>query len=274
MKKFAKVLTLILCIGLIAAFACGCSSNEATEEATGEDTSLSAVTEKGELLVGMCPEYPPFEVVNEEGVIEGFDVDLATAIGEKMGVTVTCVNTPWEALIASLNNGDFDMIMSGMSPEEATEANNAANISDTYYTLSEVIVVPADSDIKCKEDLAGKVVGCHIGSVSEQACNGLVESGIDMTVNTYNRHSEAYADMLNGNIDAVVFELPYAKQKVLPEHNCVILEDDPIQQFDLVAVMKDGSDALTEAYNAALQEVIDDGTFDEIFNKWFGDSEQ
>ena len=273
MKK--RVTALSLCLMMVASLAVGCgnSSEEAAEEtATVEDTSLADVLEKGELLVGMCPEYPPFESITESGEIEGFDVDLATAIGEKMGVKVTCVNTPWESLIASLNNGDFDIIMSGMSPEEATAAENAVNISDVYYTLSEVVVVPEDSEVQTTEDLAGKTIGCHVGSVSEQACNHLVESGVEATINTYNRHSEGYADMLNGNIDAVVFELPYAKQKVQPEHGVRILEDSPIQEFDLVAVMTDGSDELTAAYNKALQEVIDEGTFDEIFNKWFGDN--
>ena len=267
-----KKLSLVLILALCAILAFGCSSKPAGDvDSETEDTSLSAGIDRGELRIGMCPEYPPFESIATDGTIEGFDCDLATAIGEKMGVTVTFVNTPWESLIASLNNGDFDMIMSGMSPEEATEASNSVNISDVYYTLSEVIVTKEDSGITSKADLAGKTVGCHVGSVSEQACNNLKEEGIDFTINTYNRHSEGYADLLNGNIDAQVFELPYAKQKVQPEHGVVILEDDPLQQFDLVGVMLDTSDALLEAYNKALAEVKADGTFDEIFNKWFGD---
>ena len=74
-------------------------------------------------------EYPPFESINDSGEIEGFDVDLATAIGEEMGIKVEFANIPWEGLISGLNNSEFDMIMSAMSPEEASAAKDSVELS-------------------------------------------------------------------------------------------------------------------------------------------------
>ncbi len=110
MKK--KVLAVLLSAAMTAVFAAGCgntgdskdgNSEAATEEETaGEDTSLKDIQEAGVMTVGMCPEYPPFESINTEGEIEGFDADLAAAVGEILGVEVEFVNTPYEGLIAGL----------------------------------------------------------------------------------------------------------------------------------------------------------------------------
>ena len=136
-----------------------------------EDTSWNAIEEAGTLKIGLCPEYPPFESVNDAGDIEGFDADLAAAIAEEMGVEVEFANTPWEGLISGLNNGDFDMIMSAMSPEEATAATDAVNLSDAYYELGDVIAVKVDNDtITKKEDLEGKTIGFQTGSGCRTVC--------------------------------------------------------------------------------------------------------
>ena len=129
--KMRRIMSAGLVCMLAMSLVVGCGSKKEetetkTEEKT-EDTSWNAIEEAGTLKIGLCPEYPPFESVNDAGDIEGFDADLAAAIAEEMGVEVEFANTPWEGLISGLNNGDFDMIMSAMSPEEATAATDAVN---------------------------------------------------------------------------------------------------------------------------------------------------
>lgn len=259
MKK--KFFALLVAVAMVFAMtACG-SDNSA------EDTSLADIQDNGVIKVGMCPEFPPFESINEDGDIEGFDADLAKAIGEIMGVDVEFVNTPYEGLIAGLQAGDFDIIMSGMSPEEAVEAGSDLNVSNNYYELAEVILTK-DENIKTKDDLAGKKVGSHAGSTSEYAVDDLIGAGMELTSMPYNRHSEAFADLQNGNLDAQVVEDSWAKAKVTEDSGIIICEE-PVTSYDIAAVMNSGTDSLLDAYNAALQELIDNGTYDEIVAKWF-----
>lgn len=265
MKKLLAIPMAIMISVTLAA----CASNSGAANSSGEDTSLADLQSSGVMRVGMCPEYPPFESINADGDIEGFDADLADAIGEKLGVEVEFVNTPYEGLIAGLQNRDFDVIMSGMSPEEAIDVDGGMNVTDNYYSVDEVILT-MDENIKSKEDLEGKVVGSHAGSTSEYAVDSLAEMGITIGRSApFNRHSEAFADLQNGNIDAQVVESTWANQKVTDGSGIFICEE-PINSVNVAAVMNYGEDSFTNAFNEALQELKDEGTYDEIVEKWFG----
>lgn len=274
MKK--KVLAVLLGAVLASALMTGCQKGEEPEaensktedsEAGEEDTSLADIQEAGVMKVGMCPEYPPFETINSSGEIEGFDADLANAVGEILGVKVEFVNTPYEGLIAGLMNDDFDIIMSGMSPEEADEADKTLNVTDNYYSVAEVILTK-DEGIQSKKDLEGKTVGSHSGSTSEYAVNSLEEEGIKVNSAPYNRHSEAFADLQNGNIDAQVVEETWAKEKVTDEDGIHICEE-PISLINVAGVIGSKRDSFRDAFNDALGELMDNGTYDEIVEKWF-----
>lgn len=274
MKK--KVLAVLLGAVLASALMTGCQKGEEPEaenskteesESGGEDTSLADIQEAGVMKVGMCPEYPPFETINSSGEIEGFDADLANAVGEILGVKVEFVNTPYEGLIAGLMNDDFDIIMSGMSPEEADEADKTLNVTDNYYSVAEVILTK-DEGIQSKKDLEGKTVGSHSGSTSEYAVNSLEEEGIKVNSAPYNRHSEAFADLQNGNIDAQVVEETWAKEKVTDEDGIHICEE-PISSINVAGVIGSKRDSFRDAFNDALGELMDNGTYDEIVEKWF-----
>ena len=88
----------------------------------------------------MCAQYPPFESINEQTKQpEGFDVDLANALGKTLGVNVKIVDAEWEALIGGVNKGDYDVLITCMSKQESAGSN--VNMSDVYYDLNEIIVI-------------------------------------------------------------------------------------------------------------------------------------
>ena len=102
--------------------------------------ALKSVRDRGTLVVGFCAAYPPFESRNETtGEFEGFDVDLGRALAEKLGVKAEFRDTEWPGLIAGVNKGDFDVLLSCMSRSETREEN--VSMTDTYYRLSDVAVV-------------------------------------------------------------------------------------------------------------------------------------
>lgn len=272
--KIKPWISLILITGLSVGLFTGCGTkNEGNVDSDKgkvvADESFSKVKESGELKIGLCPEYPPFESINEKGEIEGFDPSLASAIAENMGVKATFLNTPWEGLIAGLNNGEFDVVMSAMSPEEATAATEAVNLSEVYYEIGDIIVVRADEkEIKSKEDLIGKTIGVQTGSAAEQAAGKLEGMGIKVAaVNPYNRNSDAFAELENGRIDAVVVGIAYAATQAKENKNIKVI-NDPIQNCGIVVVAKKDAKELTNKINESIKVTKENGSYDKAVKQW------
>ena len=229
----------------------------------------SKIEKSGRITVGNCPEYPPFSFRNTSGRVEGFDTDFAHALGRALGVEVVMKDTAWEGLMAGMKKGDHDIIISCMSPEEATQASKSVNMSKPYYSLSEIIVTRADiTDIRAKEDLAGRVVGVQANCTSEVAVESLAEMGIIVKdIRRYNRNSEALIDLKNKRVDAVVVGFAYAATKVKDSTDLKII-NDPVRSVDIVVVLDHGENALTQKINQAIDTVKSNGEFDKIHNKW------
>ncbi|ATW27431.1 transporter substrate-binding domain-containing protein [Candidatus Formimonas warabiya] len=278
MKRFKfTVLILVLVLSVFALAGCGGTNNSTgdaentadTENSTPADASLQTVLDKGVLRVGMCPEYPPFESINESNEIVGFDPSLAAEIAKELGIKAECVNTPWEGLIAGLNNGDFDIIMSAMSPEEATAATKAVELSDNYYVMSDVIVVRSDNtDINSKEDLAGKIVGVQDACSAAQAAEDLPNKGIQVAkLNHYTRNAEAYAELANGRIDALVVSITYANEQAKNNPGFKVV-NDPLHEVGIAVVAKQGSVALIDKIDEIVAKLKENGTYDKVAVQW------
>jgi polar amino acid transport system substrate-binding protein len=237
--------------------------------AAAGDSQWSKIEQSGKITVGNCPEYPPFSFRNTSGQVEGFDSDFARALGNALGVEVVMKDTAWEGLVAGMKKGDHDIIISCMSPEEATQASDSVNMSNPYYRLSEIIVTRSDvMDITAKEDLAGRIVGVQANSTSEVAGDSLADMGIKVKdIRRYNRNSEALIDLKNKRVDAVVVGFAYAATKVKDSPDLKII-NDPVRSVDIVVVLDHGADELTEKINQAIGTVKSNGEFDRIHDKW------
>lgn len=237
--------------------------------AAAGDSQWSKIEQSGSITVGNCPEYPPFSFRNTSGQVEGFDADFARALGNALGVEVVMKDTAWEGLVAGMKKGDHDIIISCMSPEEATQASDSVNMSNPYYRLSEIIVTRSDvTDITGKEDLAGRIVGVQANSTSEVAGDSLADMGIKVKdIRRYNRNSEALIDLKNKRVDAVVVGFAYAATKVKDSPELKII-NDPVRSVDIVVVLDHGEDELTEKINQAIDTVKSNGEFDRIHDKW------
>lgn len=253
MKKFfALIFTVVLGLSLI-----GCTSKE------NKSVYDNIVNDK-KITIGLCAAYPPFESRNEKtGEFEGFDIDLAKAIGKELGVEVEIKDAEWQALLGGLNKGDFDALITCMSKREAAKDN--VNMSDPYYTLNDSIVVKDDNTgIKSVSDLKGKVVGVQMGSGSEQVVDKLKDL---KEIKRYNYNPEAFIDLKNNRSDAVVVGYAYAVNQLKKEKGFKIL-DDKLEPTEIVVVMKSGEDILTSKVNDALKKIKEDGTYEKLLNKW------
>ena len=226
--------------------------------------SWEKIKKNNEIKVGLCAAYPPFESRNENtGKLEGFDIDLANALANELNIEANIIDAEWQALLGGLIKGDYDILITCMSKKEASVKN--VNMSDVYYQLTNNIVVKeSENNIKSSADLKNKVVGVQLGSGSEQVVDKL--SGLKK-VRRYNYNNEAFIDLKNGRIDAVVVGYAYAVNQ-LPNYDGLKIVEKPLKSADIVMVMKNGNDLLTKKINRALATLKEDGTYDQLVNKW------
>ena len=228
------------------------------------DDSLERVAKRGELIIGFAAHYPPFESKNEKtSQFEGFDVDMAKALAAQLGVTAKFVDTDWPGLIAGLQKGDFDVLITCMSKSETRGQN--VNFSDVYYTLSDVVVVrQGDTAIKGGEDLPGKVVGVQLGSGSEQLVDKM--QGLK-DVRKYNYNPEAFLDLKHKRIDALVVGYAYAVNQIKADPDYAIA-GKALSADEIVMVLPKGADVLTAALNKGLAAIRADGQYQKALDTW------
>lgn len=236
--------------------------------AQAADHSLQKVKQRGEMIVGFAAQYPPFESKNEKtGEFEGFDVDLAKALAEKLGVDVSFVDSEWQGLLGGLMKGDFDVLITCMSKSETR--GQEVTFSDVYYHLADVIVVrKGETGINGAADLPEKVVGVQLGSASEQLVDKMHADGVAFAeVKRYNYNPEAFLDLKAERIDALVVGYAYAVNQIKQDPSFTVV-GEPLAEAEIVMVMPKGADELTKALNTALAAIRADGTYDVIHDRW------
>ncbi len=176
------------------------------------DDSFQKVRDRGELTVGLCAQYPPFESKNEKtGELEGFDIDMGKALAKQMGVRAKFTDAEWQGLLGGLKKGDYDILITCMSKSETRGKN--VSFSDVYYNLPDVIVVRKDETaIKEKADLKGKNIGVQLGSGSEQLADQMKD--MFREIKRYNYNPEAFTDLKFKRIDAVLVGYAYAVNQI------------------------------------------------------------
>lgn len=231
----------------------------------GADESWKKLEKKGEMTVGFCAQYPPFESKNEKTAeFEGFDVDLGKALAERLGVKVKFIDAEWQGLLAGLKKGDYDMLLTCMSKSETR--GQEVNVSEIYYMLPDVIVVAKDNtSIKGKDDLKGKVVGVQLGSGSEQLADKMKD--LFKEIKRYNYNPEAFTDLKFKRIDAILVGYAYAVNQIKADPAYKVV-GEPLAEAEIVVVMPKGADELTGRVNQVLAAMKKDGTYQKIHDKW------
>ncbi|WKA54138.1 amino acid ABC transporter substrate-binding protein [Planococcus shixiaomingii] len=273
MKKLSLFLLLLVGAVVILA-ACGGGSpkeDPTTDDAAGsgstEQDALAKIQEEGKLIVGTEGTYPPFTFHDESGKLTGFDVEIAQEVGKRLGVEVEFLETQWDAMFAGLDAGRFDMVANQVGINDERKASY--EFSDPYITSNAVLVVGKDNnEIKSFEDLEGKVSAQSLTSNYAETAKSF---GAELEgVEGFNQAIE----LLNsGRVDATVNDnltvLDFLKQR--PDAKIKVVDEaDAAAQSGLL--FKKGSGALVEEVNKALAEMIEDGTYDKISDKWFGEN--
>lgn len=254
-KLFAFVLVLAMLLVCAAAFA---------EEAK----PLEGQT----LTIAMSPDFMYFETVSEteECGYEGLDIDIIKSLSEKLGFDFEITPMAFASLIGTLQTGNADFVISGMSYSE--ERAEVVDFSIVYAETDFGVVVPVDSDIDSYEDLVGKTICCSQGATLEQVIQGIEGA----TLKTYQGQSAVGLAVAQGSdgVQAGMTSINGTKKlanTVLGEDGepllkYFVLEYDGISDIYNIAFPK-GSELLP-IFNEALQEMIDSGEMEELIQKW------
>ena len=216
------------------------------------------------LYVGTNAEFQPFEYL-ENGKIVGFDVELMEEIGKLIGKEIEWKNIAFDGLLPALQMKKVDLVIAGMTANE--ERMKTVSFTQPYYTASQVIIVKeGDSSIKSFADLKGKKVGVMLGFTGD-----MVVSEIDGV--KIERFNAAYAGIMAlqaGKVEAIVLDSEPAKNYVAQNKGLVLADADAEQEEYAIAVRKNDK-ALLEKVEKALSEIKENGTYDKLIQKYFGD---
>ena len=224
------------------------------------------------LKIGTEGAYPPFNNLNAQGELEGFDIDIAKALCEEMKVTCEFVTQDWDGIIPALQAGKFDAIIASMSITD--ERKQKVDFSNKYYNTPPAIAVAKDSDIADikPESLAGKTLGV---ASSTTHSNFAEVTYTDSDIKMYPTSDEFLLDLGNGRIDAVMDDISVLEGWLAKEDGacCKLLgavtPDPTIHGQGAGIAVRKGETELADRFSAAIDALRANGKYKEINDKYF-----
>ncbi len=228
----------------------------------------SAYAAQTTYVVGSGGTYRPFEYENSQKQLEGFDIDIIKAIAKAEDFDIKLVNTPWEGIFATLNSGDRDIIISGITITDKRKAMVA--FSAPYFPAEQSIVVPEGSKVDSVAALKGQKVGVVNSSTGDiVVSNELGKNSTD--IKRFDNTPLMLQELAEDGIGAAVGDVGVVKYyiKSHPEKALKLVPDAKFErQYFGIAVAKDNTELLGKI-NAGLKKIVADGTYAKIYETWF-----
>ena len=277
MKKFRKLsailLAMIMLLSVFALTGCGDSTDsdtDADQDTSAELTGWAYVEDKGELIVGLDDTFAPMGFRDESGELVGFDIDLATAVGEVLGVKVTFQPIDWDAKELELEAKNIDCIWNGMS---ATEERQESMALTKKYLNNRIIVMTLNPDINITEEeqLVDYTIGTQVDSAALEAMQAAENFDLySANVSEFPTYDEAIMALQGGRVDVIVVDQvlgEYKNSKL--EEKMSVCDFDFGDDFYAIGCRKGETD-LADKISEAIGTLIDNGKAEEISDKWFG----
>ena len=282
-KVFSFALAVVMVLGLFTACsgseAPATAATEATEapvettagteapaETEAETEAAAALTtvEPGKLIMSTNAAFPPFEMVADDGSFEGYDVEVAAAIAEKLGLELQIDDMDFDAALLAVQQGKSDIVMAGVSVTE--DRLLVMNFSDYYFSSSQKVIVKEGSDVTL-DNLGEKMCG------AQRATTGYIyvsDTYGEDHVTAYDNGASAVQALLNDQVDCVVIDASPAQEFVDGNPGLVLLDGYLAEDNYAIGVGKENT-ALLDAINQALVDLNNDGTIPAIYDKYFGE---
>jgi polar amino acid transport system substrate-binding protein len=269
-------------VGILAA----CGADEATDQSSRSPETTSAadtaqqvlgkapsglaatIIRRGSVLVSTIANHAPQSSVNKDsGELEGFDIDVAKAVGEKLGLEIEFEAVPWSAVIPGLRAGKWDVSIGSMAVTE--EHMKTIDFAEPYYYVSgQVFVKKGGQQISGADDLAGESVGVCAASTYHD----WLKQNTEADVKTYTTDADAFRHLRDGDLDFVMTEGSTGQQAIL-EGEPLEFSGPPMLYEDLAFATKQGQADWLALLDYSVRQMHEDGTLTKISKKWFGGSD-
>lgn len=275
-----KIVSVLLCVSMCAALLMGCgqSDNESAEESktTEEETTAEESADKLDLgldidsvTVATSPGYEPFEF-EEDGELKGYDVDIWNEFSERTGIEVKWEYADFSGLLGLISSGKADAVSAQMSPTPEREESYIFSDPVNYYG-STVVVAEDNEEIKSVEDLSGKTVGVGSGNAMQQSVEAMYPNGdVKFEVYTSATLEAMLDDIAYGRIDAVLAQDIQTYMAMKGNENLKIKVLEPFEYGTATIVFDKENTELRDAMNEFIKIIKEDGTLQEISEKWIG----
>lgn len=233
-------------------------------------TSLASAQDKREIVIASEGAYPPFNFMDSNNKLQGFDIDITNALCDKMQVKCTIVAQDWDGMIPALLAKKFDAVVASMTITE--ERKKQIDFTDRYYRTPLSVAVPKDSKIKdtTPASMKGLMVGAQ-SSTTQSIYAEDVYGKAGASAKLYPTQDEANADLANGRLDASVADKFVLVEwlKNTGKDCCKLLGDIEGTMSEAgIAIRKEDKD-LKERFNKAIKDIVADGTYKKIQDKYF-----
>lgn len=290
MKKKIVLLTVVAVVAALSlsVILAGCTTVDMSKAGPEE------IKEYGKLVVATSPDFPPFESLDEAGNVIGWDIDVAKALAEKLGVELEIQKMEFDAVLSSVAAGKVHIGMAGIS--NTAKRDESVDFSLNVFDSSQMIIVRADNtSINGPMDLAGKTVAVQAGTIGNWLAemdedyaynfdddgNVLLDEpilGAPKTVTKLSSGLMAIQQVKNGQADAVILDKLPAKtivEKLNAEGgNQLKILDMSVYDDAYAFAIGEGNTALKAWIDEALTELKEEGFFEELNSKWFGSEKE
>ena len=269
MKKYSMIIAMMAAVSTLIAPVYAESNVESVEELMDGET-IAAILEKGVLTVATGT-YVPFEYRDDDNNIVGFDMDLAQYIADQLGVEMQATDMEFQAIIPSIQNGEYDMSIAAMYKTD--ERCEVVDMSESYCDSGMILAVLEGSELEetvsSLADCDGLKVAVKEGATSCSVAEAFLEENPDVSyeIVQYKDTVGCVSDLLAGRVDVVVNDL--LNQQILSqEYPGTVIVCEPFTHAENAIAVQKGKDDLMAFINACIDEYYADGTYDALYEKW------
>ena len=276
--RIRKWMFLLVVLTLVAA-ACGDDDDAGTTTTAGETTTTTQATttttgqafetiEPGVLTVGSDIPFPPFEDFDDAGNVVGFDADLVNEMADRLGLTVEWVDTDFDTIFTQLALGQFDVVASAttITPERAQQVD----FTNPYYKAQQALTINTAEtpNIASVDDLRERdSVAVQTGTTgADWALENLAPRGVE--VREFPAAPDTYNALEAGQVTGVIFDEPSAVEEAANRPDLEVIQAIDTNE-DYGFGVDPNADGLLNALNGALVTMLNDGTYQEIYDRWF-----
>ena len=249
MKKSVKILSIVLALVIVIGCFAACGDKEEPKE------------EKKVLVMATNAEFPPYEYYDGDKIV-GIDAEVAALIAEKLGMELKIEDVAFDSIIPGVQAGKYDMGMAGMTVTE--DRLKDVNFSDSYAKGVQVVIVKDGGTIASLDDVAGKKIGVQTNTTGDIYASG--DFGEENVVK-YENGALAVEALKSGKVDCVIIDNEPAKAYVAANEGLKILETEYVEEDYAICFAKENTE-LQEKVNAALKELIADGSVKKVVDKY------